>query len=141
MAGHVTNHGFQGRASEQVYPDEITWQGDLDAMEVDQSTRTLSAFRRYLRAQGYDDVAWWEEVKAVVFKTYAAVLPALRKGWKTLATDPKYRYMLPRIAGLDVHLDDARTPWLLEVNPNPALVRTCQSLSRATVALSICFFA
>jgi hypothetical protein len=86
LAGHITNRGFSGRDLEQVFPTDIE-ESSEDATEVDSSTRTLSAFRAYLRdAKGVDDEAWWMEVKAVIFKTYAALLPRLRKSCVSAVT-------------------------------------------------------
>lgn len=137
LAAHISNRGYTD--SPRFFPDAIEWEGHPDAHEVDRSTRTLSAFMAYLQDEGHDAEQLWSEIKEVVFKTFAAVLPSLRKSWKKLVPKAGARYFLPRVAGLDVHLqkmeNGAPKPWLLEVNPNPALMSRKRIRSRVIRSL------
>lgn len=114
---HLTNYSINKKSKNFTLLNAEP-QDDDDLHEAVGSKWTLTAFRRFLRESGIDDVALFARIEACVARALLSIesvcAPAMQE-WS------RYRHACFELFGFDVLVDDALKPWVLEVNLSPSL--------------------
>lgn len=108
---HLTNYSLQKNRSSFVQNT------DADQDNVGNKW-SLRALRAWLRDNGHDDCAVWENIKDVIIKTILTAEPQIATNVQLFVP---HRGNCFELLGFDVLLDSQLQPWLMEVNICPAL--------------------
>ena len=103
---------------------------DPDADVVSGRNTTHSEYRRRLREAGEDDEWLWSRIRRLLAATVIAAQPFIRAG--RIAANPSSRGQF-ELLGVDVTVDNAMKPWLLECNLSPSLSVEASAATAASI--------
>ncbi|KAK3588044.1 hypothetical protein CHS0354_012090 [Potamilus streckersoni] len=107
---HLTNYSVNKKnADYQANTDENICQGHK---------WSLKALWNYMKRQGINTAAIWENVKDLIVKTIICADSAVNS---LVKSNCKSRYCVHELFGFDILLDENLKPWVLEVNISPSL--------------------
>lgn len=125
---YLYKQGFAKLASEPWDPDDVDnpfsqlTNPDINALnlnaEVPVEFIDLERYRHWLREQGHDDNALFNQLHDLATLTALSGVDAMRARAKEAGADPRGCYEL---IGLDCLVDDQLKPWILECNLSPSL--------------------
>ncbi|OAZ89372.1 PqqD family peptide modification chaperone [Halomonas sp. G11] len=125
---YLYDQGFAKLASAPWSPDDIDnpfsqlTNPDINALNLDAEIPVefidLDRYRHWLREQGHDDQALFDQLQDLATLTALSGVEAMRARSREDGADPRGCYEL---IGLDCLVDDQLKPWILECNLSPSL--------------------
>ncbi|MDQ7728821.1 PqqD family peptide modification chaperone [Halomonas sp. SpR8] len=125
---YLYDQGFAKLASAPWSPDDIDnpfsqlTNPDINALNLDAEIPVefidLDRYRHWLREQGHDDQALFDQLHDLATLTALSGVEAMRARSREDSADPRGCYEL---IGLDCLVDDQLKPWILECNLSPSL--------------------
>lgn len=125
---YLYDQGFAKLASEPWDPDDVDnpfsqlTNPDINALnlnaEIPVEFIDLERYRHWLREQGHDDNALFDQLHDLATLTALSGVDAMRARSQAAGADPRGCYEL---IGLDCLVDDQLKPWILECNLSPSL--------------------
>ncbi|OWF40925.1 tubulin polyglutamylase TTLL4-like [Mizuhopecten yessoensis] len=107
---HLTNYSINKKNEEyQANGDEKLCQGHKWG---------LKALWNYMKRQGINTAAIWENIKDLVIKTIICADSPINS---MIKANVRSRYCIHELFGFDILLDENLKPWILEVNISPSL--------------------
>ncbi|XP_033761713.1 tubulin polyglutamylase TTLL4-like isoform X1 [Pecten maximus] len=107
---HLTNYSINKKNDDyQANGDEKLCQGHKWG---------LKALWNYMKRQGVNTAAIWENIKDLVIKTIVCADSPINS---MIKANVRSRYCIHELFGFDILLDENLKPWILEVNISPSL--------------------
>lgn len=114
---HLTNYSLNKHSDDFIASDEAE---DADGWSH-ATKRLMTTLFDQLEALGHNvDELWWQ-IKNLIAKAMHAIHPALARLYRTAVPRSSDSLSCFQLLGFDILVDEALTPWLLEINNAPSL--------------------